>query len=96
MGVQGGGVEVGAEDRRRLEGWLRSHSTPQALATRARIVLGSADGESIRELAERLEVAQRTICLWRRRYREAGLAGLRSLPRSGRPRAISAAKERAC
>lgn len=95
MGVQGGGVEVGAADRRRLEGWLRSHSTPQALATRARIVLGSADGESIRELAERLEVTQRTICLWRRRYREAGLAGLRSLPRSGRPRTIGAAKERA-
>jgi transposase len=95
MGIQGGGVEVGGADRRQLEGWLRSHSTPQALATRARIVLGSADGESIRELAERLEVTQRTVCLWRRRYREAGLAGLRSLPRSGRPRTISAAKERA-
>jgi transposase len=95
MGVQGGGVEVEAADRRQLEGWLRSHSTPQALVTRARIVLGSADGESIRELAERLEVTQRTVCLWRHRYREAGVAGLRSLPRSGRPRTISAAKERA-
>ena len=63
--------------------------------TLARIVLGSAAGESIRELAERLEVTQRTVCLWRRRYREAGVAGLRSLPRSGRPRTISAAKERA-
>ena len=63
MGVQGGGVDVGGADRRQLEGWLRSHSTPQALVTRARIVLGSADGESIRELAERLEVTQRTVCL---------------------------------
>jgi transposase len=78
-----------------LEGWLRSRSAPQALATRARIVLGSADGASIRQLAERLEVSQCTICLRRRRYREAGLAGLRSLPRAGRPRIISAAKERA-
>ena len=95
MGIQGGGVEVVAADRRQLEGWLRSHSTPQALARRGRIVLGSADGESIRELGERLGVTQRTVCLWRRRYREAGLAGLRSLPRSGRPRTISAAKERA-
>lgn len=95
MGVQGGGVEVGVADRRQLEGWLRSHSTPQALVARARIVLGSADGESIRELAERLEVTQRTVCLWRGRYREAGVAGLRTLPRSGRPRTISAAKERA-
>jgi len=58
-------------------------------------VLGSAEGESIRGLAERLAVTRRTVCLWRRRYREAGLEGLRSLPRSGRPRTISAAKERA-
>jgi hypothetical protein len=28
-------------DRQQLEAWLRSRSTPQALATRARIVLGS-------------------------------------------------------
>ena len=42
-------MEVAAADRRQLEGWLRSHSTPQALARRARIVLDSADGESIRQ-----------------------------------------------
>ena len=51
------------EERRQLEGWLRSHSPPQALVSRTRIVLGSADGESIRELAERLEVTRRTVCL---------------------------------
>ena len=83
MGVQGGGVEVGAADRRRLEGWLRSHSTPQALATRARIVLGSADGESIRELAERLEVASGKVharCFRRHRHMEF-IAFLNSLVR---------------
>ena len=95
MDVQGGGVEIGGADRRQLEAWLRSHSTAQALATRARIVLGSGAGESIRALAGRLGVTERTICLWRRRYREVGLAGLRTLPRSGRPRAITPAKERA-
>lgn len=95
MGVQGGGVEVSGADRRRLEAWLRSHSAPEELATRARIVLGSGDGQSIRELAERLDITQRTVGLWRRRYRETGLAGLRTLPRSGRPRRISAAREQA-
>jgi len=86
---------VSGADRRQLEAWLRSHSAPQALATRARIVLGSADGESIRALAERLDITQRTVGLWRRRYRERWLAGLRTLARSGRPRRISAAKEQA-
>ena len=88
-----GEAEFSGADRRELEAWLRSHSTPQALATRTRIVLGSAAGESIRALAERLKVTQRTACLWRRRRSEARLAGLRTRPRRGRPRRITPAKE---
>src|SRR5262249_37960490 len=60
---------------------------------RARIVLGSAAGESIRGLSQRLQVTERTICLWRRRYASRGLDGLRNRPRSGRPRQITSAKE---
>jgi transposase len=78
-----------------LEQWLRAQSIPQALATRARIVLGSAAGESVRGLAARLGVTQTTVCLWRRRYRSAGLEGLRTKPREGRPRRITSAKEQA-
>ena len=62
---------------------------------RGQIVLGSAAGESIRGLAERLQVTQRTECLWRRRYANQGLDGLRNRPRAGRPRRITAAKEQA-
>ena len=36
-----------------------------------------------------------TVTVWRRRYREEGLAGLRTRPRGGRPRTITPAKERA-
>ncbi len=84
-----------AADRKQLEAWLRTHSIPQALATRARIVLGSAAGESIRALAARLGMTERPVCLWWRRYREAGVPELRTLPRTGRPRAITAAREQA-
>ncbi len=69
MGVKRCGVEVSGANRRQLEAWLRTHSIPQALATRARIVLGSAAGESVRALARRLGVTQRTVCRWRRRER---------------------------
>jgi len=86
-GEQSGTVGAGA--------WLRSQTIAQALAKRARIVLGSARGESIRELAERLGVSQPTVCMWRRRFRELGIAGLRSRTRSGRRRRISHAQERA-
>jgi transposase len=88
-------VEVGKTDRVALEAWLRSQNMPRALATRARIVLGSADGDSIRELAQRLGVTQRTVCLWRSRHRQQGVAGLKTKARSGRRRQITAAQERA-
>jgi transposase len=45
--------------------------------------------------AARLGVTQTTVCLWRRRYRSAGLDGLRTRPRSGRKRRITTAKEQA-
>jgi transposase-like protein len=81
-------------DRSELKAWLRSQTIPQALAMRARIVLGSARGESVRELAERLCVSQPTVYMWRRRLRELGIAGLRSRPSSGRRRRVSHAQER--
>lgn len=87
--------EVKAADRRVLEQWLRSPTLPQAWGLRARIVLASADGEGVRALARRLQVSQSTVCQWKHRYREEGLSGLKTRPRSGRPRTISEAKERA-
>jgi Winged helix-turn helix len=95
MGVKRCWVEIGGADRAELEHWLRLQNIPQALATRARIVLGSAAGESVSGLAARLGVTQTTVCLWRRRYRSAGLDGLRTKPRMGRPRRITSAKEQA-
>jgi transposase len=94
MGVRTWCVEVSSQDQAELDSWLRSHSIARALAMRAQIVLGSARGESIRDLAERLGVSQPTICHWRRRYRAQGMAGLKTQPRSGRRRRITLAKER--
>ena len=56
-------MEVKEPDSALLEAWLRTQSIAHALATRARIVLGSAAGQSIRALAERLKVTERTVCL---------------------------------
>jgi transposase len=92
MGVKRCRVEISGADRAELKSWLRARSIPQAM--RARVVPGGAAGESVRALAARLEVAQVTVCLWRRRYRSAGLDGLRTQPRTGRRR-ITPAKEQA-
>jgi transposase len=95
MGFMSKKFVIRAEDVEVLEQWVRSPTMPQAWALRAKILLATADGEGVRSMARRFEVSPTTVCLWRERYREAGLMGLRTQPRSGRPRRISSARERA-
>ena len=45
-------------------------------------------------MARHFDVTPATVCLWRSRYAEGGLAALRTKERSGRPRQISETKER--
>lgn len=87
--------EVSAADRSVLEGRIRSETLPQAWGLRARIILASGDGKGVREMARRMEISAATACTWRRRYRQHGLPGLQTLPRSGRPKTIDSKKERA-
>ena len=67
------GFEVGEADRAELATWLRSQRLAQSLGMRARVVMLSAEGHALHEIAERLGVTQRTVCLWRRRYQGEGL-----------------------
>ena len=89
------GFRVAEADRAALESWLRAPSMAQELALRAKVILASADGEGVRLMARRLEISPNTVAVWRRRYRSHGLEGLRTRPRAGRPRQITAAKEQA-
>ncbi len=75
-------------ERDELVAITRSRSMPQSLATRARIVLRSADGESNTEIAERLGLSKPTVGIWRKRYLAQRLAGLYDEPRPGGPRSI--------
>lgn len=78
-----------------LRQWLACPTIPQEWALRAKIILESAKGEGVRPLARRLDVMPVTVSRWRSRYRKDGIGGLRTRPRSGRPRRISDAKEQA-
>jgi transposase/transposase-like protein len=69
-----------------LQHLVRSPSTPQGLASRARIVLGAAAQQSNQEIAVALGMPQVTVGKWRRCFAERGLEGLQDAPRSGRPR----------
>jgi putative transposase len=59
------------EQREVLEQLVRTHSTPQQLAVRARIILHAADGVGVRLSARELGVWPKTVRYWRKRWRQA-------------------------
>lgn len=85
-------VELTAPDRAKLESYASRRKTAQALALRARIVLGCASGLPNKDVAAQLGVAPNTVSKWRRRFLADGMDGLRDKPRSGAPRTVDDAR----
>jgi transposase len=81
-------VVVSPPERRTLERWARRPKTAQALALRARIVLGCAQGDFNSAIAARLSVTPQTVGKWRARFLAKRLDGLLDEPRPGAPRRI--------
>lgn len=80
------------EERETLERWRRRHSTSQALAVRARIVLSGANGATNTAIARELRLTKQTVGKWRSRFLLHRLDGLLDEPRPGAPRKISDAQ----
>jgi transposase len=70
---------------------INAHSTPQAIAFRARIIVRCIqdDKPTNERVAADLDCDADTVSKWRRRFHRHRLDGLQDLPRSGRPRAFS-------
>jgi putative transposase len=64
-------ISVTPPQQRLLEGLLRQHSCPQALAFRARIVLAAATGQRNEPLAQQLGCTPKTVRKWRARWAAA-------------------------
>ena len=77
-------VRLSRKDRKVLEARCRSPMTPQRDLKRARIVLLAADGRSTRSIAKEVGVQPRIVSLWRHRYADHGLEGLKDKPRPGK------------
>ena len=83
-------VTVSPEQREELEHLVRTHSTPQQLAMRARVILHALDGVGVRESGRELDVWPKTVRYWRKRWRHAAKGQsiperLADAPRSGAP-----------
>ena len=80
---------VSPEDHATLVRWTARRTTAQALALRSRIILRCATGASNTAVARELGVTDQTVCKWRGRFVNNGVAGLLDEPRSGVPRTIT-------
>jgi transposase len=85
-------LNVTPEEEEKLSMLARRPKSAQAMALRARIVLGCSAGLSNAEVAKRLRVTGATVCKWRERFRGQRLEGLLDEPRPGAPRSITDAQ----
>ena len=69
-------LRLSRAQRLELTSLARDPRTPKRVAARALIVLGAGGGASNRQLAQTLAVSRPTVIHWRRRFEEAGVAGL--------------------
>jgi transposase len=86
-------VEISEDERRKLEALLRAGTAEQRLVKRARIVLLAAEGLNNEEIAQRCQCNVNTAKLWRNRWRDQGLEGLKDTPGRGRKKIYVDQKE---
>jgi transposase len=92
-------LTLATDERQGLESLVRRHSTPQQVATRARIVLAAAEGQRLVRIAEQVGLSRESVRLWRDRWvalQDIPLAELSveqrlaDAPRPGAPARITA------
>jgi transposase len=84
-------VTLTASERKTLKNRVRGAKTPWRDRLRAQVVLMAARDWPSARIAAGLGTCEDTVRKWRGRFAELRMAGLRDLPRSGRPRVISEA-----
>jgi len=73
------------DERQELEAIVRAGSSPQSLVRRARVALLAAEGKENREISRLVDLSEKAVGKWRRRFDKGRPAALRDAPRSGRP-----------
>jgi transposase len=78
-------IKLSDDDRMLLERWARGRSTPARLVLRSKIALLAASGLLNKQIAAELRCGAKTVCLWRNRFAQSGVAGIeKDAPRGKR------------
>ncbi|WP_319587185.1 IS630 family transposase [uncultured Desulfobulbus sp.] len=79
---------INEDEQRSLEALLRSPKTAQSLVFRAEIILLTASGKTVEQVASQLGTTALTVYRWRKRFKDQGLTGLQDRFRSGQPKKL--------
>lgn len=80
-----GNLIISDSDYKELIVRSRSHKLGNRDVLRAKIILACAAGKHYDDIQRELNISRPVINKWKRRYHKEGLAGLKDLPRPGKP-----------
>lgn len=78
-------VEIKEEDYKTLKMWERSLKAEKRYSQRAKVILLSGEGKSLKEISKIVGLSWQNCLKWRKRFEGEGINGLRDRERSGRP-----------
>jgi hypothetical protein len=78
-------VRLTEDEVKTLSEWTRRGRSEHRLVERAQIILMSAEGTSVEEIAERLHTRTSRVSKWRQRFVRYRLPALSDAPRCGKP-----------
>lgn len=94
MGRHAKKLELPQQDRAILERWSKSKKVSAHQHERAIMILESAAGLAVKDIAAKLNTYSNKVIEWRTRYESDGLVGLQDKERKGRPKMYEGLKER--
>jgi transposase len=77
--------DLTSEEQRVIHSLAHSQTVSVRLGQRAKIIEQASQGKSIPQIAESMQLTEKTIRKWFKRFEEQGLSGLEDAPRSGAP-----------
>lgn len=73
------------DEHRKIDRLTHAQTAPVRLARRAHIIALAAQGLSAPQIAHHLQISEKAVRQWLKRFATVGLDGLEDAPRSGRP-----------
>src|SRR5262249_52447745 len=87
-------IQLTEQEAATLREWTRKGTAEPRYVDRARIILLSHEGRSVRSIATQLRTSPARVSKWRQRFAKLRLNALSDAPRAGKPRTYSAATEK--